>query len=478
MLFNSLAFAVFFPIVFIVYWVLPHKYRWIFLLAASYFFYMSWNVKYVLLIFFMTIMSYATALIIEKTHDKKRKRIALTLGILICLSLLIFFKYFNFLSNTVVDILSLFTIKLNPITVSVLLPVGISFYTFQALSYMIDVYRETAEAEHDFGIYAAFISFFPQLIAGPIERTNNLLPQIRSEKQFDYDDAMYGIRLMLWGYFKKMAIADVLAVYVDTVYESPTSYHGFDLLIVVFFFTIQIYCDFSGYSDIAIGTAKMLGINLMTNFKSPYFSSSLREYWSRWHISLSTWFRDYVYIPMGGNRCSKARRYFNLFVTFLVSGMWHGASWTFAIWGGIHGIAQIIEDSCSEKLNKIRNSRIGKVILTLIVFAFCNIAWIFFRAESVSDALYVITHMFDNILSPSVYLQNSIGLSEKELILILCLIGIAALYDYYSLKEDVMSTVNRWQKMIRILVGYILIIFMIWGLFDSAGTNQFVYFQF
>lgn len=439
---------------------------------------MSWNAKYVVLILFTTVVSYAEALLIEKCQTKTRKRIILTLGIVICLSVLIFFKYLNFLSNTVADIFALFAIELNPVTVNVLLPVGISFYTFQTLSYVADVYTGKTEAEHNFGIYAAFVSFFPQLVAGPIERTSNLLPQIKNEKQFDYDDAMYGIRLMLWGFFKKIAVADVLAVYVDTVYGSLMSYRGFDLAIAVFFFTIQIYCDFSGYSDIAIGTAKMLGIKLMTNFRSPYFSSSVKEYWSRWHISLSTWFRDYVYIPMGGSRCSKVRHYLNLLITFLVSGMWHGANWTFAVWGGVHGAAQIAEDFCSEILKKIRNSKIGKVFLTLIVFAFCNLAWIFFRAESVSDAFYVMIHMFDNILKPSVYANNTLGLYRKDLLFLLGLIGIVALYDYCSLKEDIILVVQKCNKVIGILVGYLLIILIVWGLMNSSGINQFVYFQF
>jgi D-alanyl-lipoteichoic acid acyltransferase DltB (MBOAT superfamily) len=329
-----MAFAIFLPIVFIVYWALPHKCRWLLLLAASYYFYMSWNPKYVFLILFTTVISYSAARLLEIMESKKKKTWILAGTAVLCLGVLFLFKYFNFISESVTDFLSLFAIQLNPITLNLILPVGISFYTFQTLSYVIDVYKGDVQAEHHFGYYAVFISFFPQLVAGPIERTGNLLPQIKGEHKFDYDQAAYGLKLMAWGYFKKLAIADVVSVYVDAAYSSLGTCTGFDLLAAIFFFTIQIYCDFSGYSDIAIGTAKLLGIDLMTNFKSPYFSTSIKEFWSRWHISLSTWFRDYVYIPLGGNRCSKVKRDRNLLITFLTSGLWHGANWTYVVWGG------------------------------------------------------------------------------------------------------------------------------------------------
>lgn len=300
MLFNSQAFAIFLPIVFILYWKLQHKYRWILLLIASYYFYMSWNPKYVILILLTTFVSFLAGRLLEfETNQRKRK--AILLGTLcICLGILFTFKYFNFFSESVTDFLNMLAIPLHPVTVNLLLPVGISFYIFQTLSYVIDVYNRKVPVEHHFGIFATFISFFPQLVAGPIERSQNLLPQITSKQHFDYDNAVSGLRLMAWGFFKKMAIADVVAIYVDAGYSALNSCTGLDLLCLVLFFTIQIYCDFSGYSDIAIGTAKLFGINLMTNFKSPYFSASLKEFWSRWHISLSTWFRDYVYIPLGG----------------------------------------------------------------------------------------------------------------------------------------------------------------------------------
>lgn len=334
MLFNSFAFAIFLPIVFCLYWALPHKYRWSLLLVASYYFYMSWNPKYVFLIFFTTAVSFFAAILLEKATDKKKKKFILYISAILCLGVLVYFKYFNFVSQSIVDILRAVSINLNPITVDVLLPVGISFYTFQTLSYVIDVYKGEIKAEKHFGYYATFISFFPQLVAGPIERTKSLLPQIKKLHEFNYDQATYGLKLMTWGFFKKLVIADVLSKFVQIVYESPHDFKGFSLVLASFFFTIQIYCDFSGYSDIAIGTAKLLGINLMTNFKNPYMSASIKEFWSRWHISLSTWFRDYVYIPLGGNRVDRFRHSANLLITFLISGLWHGANWTFVAWGG------------------------------------------------------------------------------------------------------------------------------------------------
>lgn len=336
MLFNSWQFGIFLPIVFGLYWALPQKHRWALLFLASYWFYMSWNVKYVVLILFTTIISYFAAILLERFRSRNAiKKLILFLTLLACLGVLFVFKYFNFFSESLAFMAGKIGLQLHPMTLKLLLPVGISFYTFQTLSYVIDVYRGSVRAEKHFGIYATFISFFPQLVAGPIERTSNLLPQIKGEHVFDYDQAMYGARLMLWGFFKKLVIADNLALFADKVFNDVYSYTGFSLLLATFFFTIQIYCDFSGYSDIARGAAKLFGIELMENFKSPYFASSIHEFWSRWHISLSTWFRDYVYIPLGGNRVSKIRHNINLLITFLVSGLWHGANWTFVIWGAV-----------------------------------------------------------------------------------------------------------------------------------------------
>lgn len=332
MLFNSLSFAIFLPIVFGLYWIFPHKYRWSILLLSSCYFYMSWDERYIVLIMFTTSVSYLSAIIMEYTRDRRRALLIITL--VASLGTLFFFKYFNFVSGSIAKISDLLSIPIHPVTLKVLLPVGISFYTFQTLGYVVDVYRGDIRPEHHFGRYAAFIMFFPQLVAGPIERSENFLPQIRRELPFSYEQAVYGLRLMLWGFFKKSVIADRLAVYVDLVYDDIYSHKGCSLAVSSVFFAFQIYCDFSGYSDIAIGAARLFGIDLMTNFKSPYLSASIKEFWSRWHISLSSWFKDYVYIPLGGNRKGRARTYANMMATFLTSGLWHGAALNFIVWGG------------------------------------------------------------------------------------------------------------------------------------------------
>jgi D-alanyl-lipoteichoic acid acyltransferase DltB (MBOAT superfamily) len=347
---------------------------------------------------------------------------------------------------------------------------------------VIDVYRGNVAAEHHFGYYAAFISFFPQLVAGPIERTSNLLPQIKEKQKFDYAQATYGLKLMAWGYFKKIVVADTLSRYVSTVYDAPQQFKGFALVIATLFFSIQIYCDFSGYSDIAIGTAKLLGINLMTNFKSPYFSQSIKEFWSRWHISLSTWFRDYVYIPLGGNRVGKVRHAFNLIVTFLLSGIWHGANITFVVWGLLHGFAQVLENVFIPK--KYEKNKIGGVLGWLriaIVFAFCTFAWIFFVSNSCSDAVYVITHAFAGISNPAQYIRKGInvlhlGLHKKEFLVAGLLILTVGAYDFASLKIDVIEWIGKRNIIVR-WICYVILLYAI-ILLSQIGDSTFIYFQF
>lgn len=438
---------------------------------------MSWNPKYVVLILTTTLVSYLAALLIERY--KQSKKIILMGTLIVCMGILFFFKYYNFLSQSVCELLNAMTIRINPVTLKVLLPVGISFYTFQTLSYVIDVYRGNIEAEKHFGIYATFVSFFPQLVAGPIERTENLLPQIRSNKVFQYDQASYGMKLMAWGFFKKMVISDNLAQYVDVIFESPQKYSGFSYILAAMFFAIQIYCDFSGYSDIAIGTSKLMGINLMTNFRSPYFSSSIKEFWSRWHISLSTWFRDYVYIPLGGNRVGKVRHKINLIITFLASGLWHGANWTFVIWGGLHGIAQAFENMLGIKSVKKDERTALWWIRVIIVFVFCSLAWIFFRATTISDAIYMLTHWQNGILHPGSYFIQGIrdtGIHVGEFVKLLILILILAVYDYKSLSIDVIQWISKKKTIIRYAVYFVLIISII--CFKSSNDVEFVYFQF
>lgn len=475
MLFNSWQFAVFLPIVFLLYWTFNPKFRWILLLAASYYFYMSWNIKYIVLILFTTFVSYAGAILIEKY---KYKRSALFLTIISCLGVLFIFKYFNFFSDTLINIFSAFSIHLHPITLKIMLPVGISFYTFQTLSYVIDVYKGKIKPERHFGIYATFISFFPQLVAGPIERTENLLPQIKSEHKFNYEQAVYGLQLIAWGFFKKLVIADNLALSVDLVYDNLYQYSGFALIIATIFFTFQIYCDFSGYSDIARGSAKLMGIELIENFRAPYFSSSIREFWNRWHISLSTWFRDYVYIPLGGNRVSKVKNYFNLIITFLVSGLWHGANWTFVIWGGVHGAAQIIEKALNfETHTKINTFK--WFFKTIFVFIFVAAAWVFFRAQSINDAVYIFTHMFDGITNLRAYIQTGFDAVRGQKRFFIGLTMILVIYDYiFALKnQEPIELLNHQNIVIRwfiyIVTGFTLVFFS-----QKGAGAEFVYFQF
>ena len=479
MLFNSWQYALFLPVVFALYWALPHRLRWPLLLAASYYFYMSWNVKYVALILFTTAVSFAAALLLEKAERREKRRLLLAAVLVACLGVLFVFKYWDFFFGSLAAMAQRFAIPLHPTTLRLLLPVGISFYTFQTLGYVIDVYRGDVKAERNFGVYATFISFFPQLVAGPIERTKNLLPQIRAKHTFDYDQATYGLKLMAWGYFKKIVIADTLSQYVSRVYDAPREFQGFALVLATVFFTIQIYCDFSGYSDIAVGTAKLLGIDLMTNFKSPYFSASVKEFWSRWHISLSTWFRDYVYIPLGGNRVGKARHALNLMITFLTSGLWHGANWTFVVWGGIHGAAQLAENAMIPKKEKKSAGTVWG-IRVLIVFAFASFAWIFFVANSIGDAAYVIGHAFDNIRTPIAYLHGGfadVGMTKVIFVVEVIQVVILGAFDFFSMKMDVISELSKKNLIVRwgtyIGLGLIIVFFS-----QKGVAAEFVYFQF
>ena len=479
MLFNSFSFAVFLPIVFILYWCIPHKYKWILMLAASYYFYMSWDAKYVILIAVTTLISYAAGRLLEKENSEGKRKTVLAISAVVCLGILFFFKYFNFVSESINDLLGLFAIRMNPLTLKILLPVGISFYTFQTLGYVIDVYRGKIKAEHHLGYYAVFVSFFPQIAAGPIARAADLLPQLKKDKKFDYDKASYGLKQMAVGFFKKLIIADSLAVYSDKVFLAPQQFSGFSLALASFFFTIVIYCDFSGYSDIAIGTGKLMGIDLMTNFKSPYFSQSVKEFWKRWHISLSSWFRDYVYIPLGGNRVGKVRRILNLMITFLASGLWHGANWTFVVWGGIHGAMQAIEDLIVPK-EKRESKGIVKWLRILFVFVFVSFAWIFFASNTIGDAAYVIKNAFCDILSPVSYLKSGfvqIGMEPIVLVREMCFILIVAVYDYLSINADLISKLGLKKPVIRwaIYVGVMLLLVF----FSQKGVAaEFVYFQF
>ena len=345
MLINSIHFLIFFPIVVAIYFSIAQKYRWILLLIASYYFYMSWKAEYIIWIIISTIITYVVGIKIYNSTSVKQKKMYLLVSLLSSAGMLFVFKYFNFFSDSVRTILEQFSIQLNPITLKILLPVGISFYTFKTISYTIDVYRGEIEPQKHLGIFAVYISFFPQLIAGPIERARSLLPQLYEIHYFEYQRVTDGLKLMLWGFFKKVVIADGLALVVDKVFNNVHDYTGTSLLLATFFFAFQIYGDFSGYSDIATGSAQIMGIKSMDNFKRPYFSRSISEFWKRWHISLSSWFKDYLYIPLGGNRVSIPRWYLNLLIVFIVSGLWHGAKWTFAVWGALHGFYLVFDTS-------------------------------------------------------------------------------------------------------------------------------------
>lgn len=333
MLFNSIQFVIFLPFVILIFYILPAKYRYLGLLIASYYFYMCWNVKYTFLLFMSTFITYMSGILIEKTNKIKMKKVWVTVSFLLNLSILIFFKYFNFILESINVVLDLLEIQFKFLEYNIILPVGISFYIFQALSYTMDVYRGEIKAEKNMGKYALFVSFFPQLVAGPIERSKNLLNQINNINKFNYKKIKNGFLLSLWGFFQKIVIADRLAILVNEVYGNYEKYEGFQIFIATVFFAIQIYCDFAGYSNIAIGVAQMMGFQLMQNFKQPYFSKSVAEFWRRWHISLSSWFKDYLYIPLGGNKKGKIRKYMNIMIVFLISGFWHGANWTYILWG-------------------------------------------------------------------------------------------------------------------------------------------------
>lgn len=377
---------------------------------------------------------------------------------------------------------SSFAIPIASPVLDILLPVGISFYTFQTLSYTIDVYNRKIPAEKHFGYFALYVSFFPQLVAGPIERPQNLLPQLKIKHEFDYERVTYGLKLMAWGLFKKMVIADTLAIYVNKVYNNLPEYQGFVLVIATVFFTLQIYCDFSGYSDIAIGAARMLGIDLMKNFNAPYLATSIKDFWSRWHISLSTWFRDYVYIPLGGNRVDFSWQIFNLLVTFLLSGLWHGANWTFVVWGALHGFLLILETLYDRYVGKklFEENKFVIVAKTVATFSVVAFAWIFFRANNIDDAFYVLVHMFDGIVSPVKYIKTgfySLGVWGVAFRKLMFPVLILFLYDYYEQKVSVINKISKYKWIYRWTVYIVFVLYVIF-VTPKNTTPDFIYFQF
>ncbi len=406
MVFNSLEFLIFFPIVLILYRILPLKIRWVMLLITSYYFYMGWQADLLYLILFTTLVSYVCARKIEASVTKRARKIYLVIALVASLSVLFFFKYFNFLSENVTGLLELMGFGVSEFTLNLILPVGISFYTFQTLSYVIDVYRGMIKAEKHFGYYALYVSYFPQLVAGPIERPENLLPQLKRKNPFTAYDTAVGLKMMAVGFFKKVAVADQISKYVDSVYNNldkttPGLINGFTITVATVLFAVQIYCDFSGYTDIAIGCARVMGIKLMQNFDNPYSATSIKDFWRRWHISLTSWFTDYLYIPLGGSRCSKVKHYRNILIVFFISGVWHGAAWTFILWGTMHGIYQIVGNITAkyrvmlwDKLGVSQQNPILVIAKKIGTFALVCIAWMAFRANSLRDLGFLYKQLF------------------------------------------------------------------------------------
>ena len=499
MLFNSLDFVFFFPLVVGVYFLTPHRYRWGLLLAASYYFYACWKAEYLVLIIASTLIDYAAGLRMGKHATRKGRRPYLILSLCSNLGILFAFKYFNFFNDSARALFDQFNLFYDVPAFDVLLPVGISFYTFQTLAYSIDVYRGKQQPERHLGIFALYVSFFPQLVAGPIERSQRLIPQFYEKHRFNRQQAVSGLQQIGWGFFKKLVIADRLAIYVNQVYNNPDLYSGWVIILATYFFAFQIYCDFSGYSDIAIGTARVLGYDLMENFRRPYFARSISTFWKRWHISLSTWFRDYLYIPLGGNRVVKWRWYYNLFMVFLISGLWHGANWTFVVWGALHGAYLVLGLMTQERrerawqwverqlgtaqeyraagfAGRIRVGWLRSALAVFTTFHLVVLAWIFFRANSLSDALVLLQRMFlfEGDIS-TVAFATALGPFELAIAFgaILFMEAVHVLQERWESTSAYLSRKPRWLRWSL----YYAVIFAIL-MFGEFSLTEFIYFQF
>ncbi|AKD03916.1 MBOAT family O-acyltransferase [Pontibacter korlensis] len=491
MLFNSTEFFIFFPVVVTLYFLTPFNRRWIILLLASYYFYMSWKPAYTLILVASTAIDFTCGLMMGRYTDeeKDKRRPWLYLSLWANLGVLLLFKYYNFFNESARDLAVALDVPYAMPAFELLLPMGISFYTFQTMSYSIDVYNGRIRPERHLGVFALFVSFFPQLVAGPIERAGNLLGQLHQGHQFDYYRVVAGLRRMAWGFFKKIVIADNLALMVNAVYSNPTEYDGISHILATVFFAFQIYCDFSGYSDIAIGAAQVMGFRLMENFRSPYFAKSIPEFWSRWHISLSTWFRDYLYIPLGGNRVVKWRWYYNLFIVFMVSGLWHGASWTFVIWGALHGIYQIFgmmtkdkRDALVQQIGLTRHPQLYKWVQVLTVFFLVCFSWIFFRANSITDAFYIVGQCASVITNPGQLLaidwSHDVFMNQGFKIFAVSILAIALMETVHLIQRNgsVSQLIMQRPAWVRWGIYYAAIITVL--LFGQFGHQEFIYFQF
>ena len=438
------------------------------LTIASYYFYMSWKAEYAILIFGSTVIDYFLSHRIYKADKKGTKKLLLIISLISNLGILFLFKYFNFFNENIRLILNNYNIFYDVPEYNLLLPVGISFYTFQTLSYTIEVYRGVQKPEKHFGIFALYVSFFPQLVAGPIERFSRLGPQFRQKINLTYDNLANGLRLMLYGYAIKMVIADNISVYVDKIFAQPEIYNSWSILTGMFFYSFQIYSDFYGYSLIAIGTSLIMGIKLMDNFKTPYLSKNIAEFWSRWHISLSTWFRDYLYISLGGNRVKFYRVYLNLLVVFIVSGLWHGAAWTFVIWGAIHGFILVFEKILSQLFKfKIKDNILYTILLFIKTFAIATAAWVFFRAQSFDGAIQMFKSVFHNF---------NTGETLQIPLKIYIILGVFILSDFILYN----TRIDKWIDKNNIVVRWVVYFILLFAVFTLSGidNNPFIYFQF
>ena len=504
MLFNSIEFLFFFPIVVLAYFIIPKKVRYIWLLIASYVFYMGWNAAYALLLLASTVVTYLSGLLLDRvsrctatadasddTHrTTSTHKLIVAISCIISLGILFFYKYFTFALSLVSGTLALVGISLNIPAFDIILPVGISFYTFQALSYTIDVYRGEIPAERNFLRYALFVSFFPQLVAGPIERSRNLLTQMQKPTVYDFEKARDGFLLMLWGYFLKIVLADRIAVVVDTVYNGYEEYSGWYFVVATALFAIQIYCDFGGYSAIAIGAARILGFELMENFNAPYTAMSVAEFWRRWHISLTSWFKDYLYIPLGGNRKGPFRKHLNRMIVFLVSGLWHGASLHFVVWGGLNGLYQVIGDGLKPIRMRVVKAlglnsesfgyKLGRAAGTVVLV---DLAWVFFRADRIRSACTILVSMF-RLRNVWILVDGSLyrlGLNEKNFRLML--IGIAVLIVADMLKRmgfNIRGFIVKQDYIFRwIVIVFAIVTILTFGLWGPGyDATNFIYFQF
>lgn len=473
MLFNSAEFLVFLPTVLFGYFLLPYRLRWIFLLLTSYYFYMSWRVEYVLLILLSTLFDYSVVLLMVRTGERKARRRLMWMSIVMNLGVLVFFKYFDFLMRSGNAVITSAGGGAPLPILDILLPVGISFYTFQSMAYVIDVYRGQQQPERHLGFFALFVCYWPQLVAGPIERSHEMLPKLKAFHAFDYQRTVHGLCRIAYGFFKKVVVADRLAIYVNEVYGHPEDFSSFTLIIATVFFAFQIYCDFSGYTDIAIGSAQIMGVQLVENFDRPYLSRSITEFWRRWHMSLSGWFRDYVYIPLGGSRVVKWRMYYNLFLTFLVSGLWHGANWTFVLWGAFHGLLLVGEKATEAGRLRLRTQTVLARIPRLVrwwsvgfTFSLVVLGWVFFRAKDFAHAMTVFRKLFFLELR---FDTGELMAYNGPFNFAVSLLVIGLLLLSYRLPRDLKV---RHSLAFLVVTGVVIL------LFGKGGHNDFIYFQF